>query len=104
MDICLSARDFPAHEALANGLVSRSIPGDKEKLLREALNYAGNISKLSPIAIIGTKRALVYNRDHGVPSGLNQIGEWNMCMLQTGDIPKALQAQATKAEANFSKL
>lgn len=134
MDVCLSARDFPAHEALTNGLVSRTIPGDREKLIREALNYAGNIAKLSPVAIVGTKRALLHIRDNPVASGtllfsffccifktilsngvlfqlffiefqgLNQIAEWNMAMLQTGDIPKALQATMAKQTPVFSKL
>ncbi|XP_046841370.1 delta(3,5)-Delta(2,4)-dienoyl-CoA isomerase, mitochondrial-like [Xenia sp. Carnegie-2017] len=102
-ELCFTARKFMAEEAKSFGLVSR-IFQDKESLLNGALDLASHIAKMSPIAITGTKKNLNYSRDHGVDESLEYMATWNMSMLQTEDILKAVQAGMNKEEASFSKL
>eukprot|EP00400_MALV-I_sp_L67-5_P000983 gene983-1101_t len=72
--------------------------------VQDCIDYAANIAKLSPVAVIGTKRSLLHCRDHGVLSGLNQIAEWNACMLQTQDIPKVMEAKMSKTQPEFREV
>lgn len=62
------------------------------------------IASKSPIAIVGTKRALLYARDHTVREGLEMVATWNMAMLQTNDVMEAAGASMQKRNATFSKL
>jgi enoyl-CoA hydratase len=56
------------------------------------------------VAVAGTKRALLYARDHPVRAGLDQVATWNMAMLQTGDVMEAATAAMQKRPAVFPKL
>lgn len=67
-DVALSAREFSAAEALANGLVS-GVEESKEKLLERGLGMAELIAGKSPVAIMGTKEIVNYSRDHTVVEG-----------------------------------
>lgn len=67
-DICFSARDFGAQEAMANGLVSRVL-ASKSELLEAGLEMARAIATKSPVAVLGTKEILNWSRDHGVADG-----------------------------------
>ncbi|XP_028404557.1 delta(3,5)-Delta(2,4)-dienoyl-CoA isomerase, mitochondrial-like [Dendronephthya gigantea] len=102
-ELCYTCRKFMAEEAKSFGLVSR-IFQDKESLIEGALDLASHIAKMSPIAVSGTKHNLNYSRDHPVDESLKYIASWNMSMLQTEDIIKAVQAGMNKEEATFSKL
>lgn len=42
-------------------------------LLEEVVEVAKTIAEKSPVAIQGTKRSLIYSRDHTVQDGLNHI-------------------------------
>lgn len=42
-------------------------------MLSEVIKLAEEISKLSPVAVQGTKHNLVYSRDHTVQEGLDHI-------------------------------
>ena len=46
---------------------------DRDSLLAGALNLASTIASKSPVAVQGTKMALVYARDHSVADSLNQV-------------------------------
>jgi delta(3,5)-delta(2,4)-dienoyl-CoA isomerase len=102
-ELCYSGRAFPSHEALTHGLVSKVHP-DKEAMLTAALDLAATIARNSPVAVQGTKRSLVYSRDHPVQAGLDHVRQWNMSMLQSEDVMKAAKATATKSEPSFSDL
>eukprot|EP00794_Sanderia_malayensis_P008144 gene8144-9014_t len=102
-ELCYTARKFHSDEAKAFGLVSGVYP-DKESLMESAVSMATQIAEKSPVAVTGTKQQLNYARDHSVEEGLNQVMTWNMSMIQTEDIMKAVQAFLGKSKATFSKL
>lgn len=102
-ELCFTGRQFTAQEAKEMGFVSR-ICSDRESLVKEAVELAGEISKKSPVAVSGIKHNLIYSREHSAKDGMEYTATWNMAMLQSEDVMKAVQAGLTKEEATFSKL
>lgn len=64
-DVCLSARDFSAAEALAVGFVSQ-VHDTKAAALDAGLKMAAFLAGKSPVAVQGTKEILNHARDHSV--------------------------------------
>jgi Delta3,5-Delta2,4-dienoyl-CoA isomerase len=87
-ELCFTGRDFNAAESLQIGLVSRVT----ENLVTDALELCSTIASHSPIAVQGTKKALLYARDHSVTDGLDQIGAFNALALQSNDLATAFAA------------
>lgn len=77
-DICLTARDFSAEEALRMGFVS-GVYDNKKAALDRGLELAKLIAEKSPIAVQGTKAVINYSRDHSV-----EDGEWLVFVLLCG--------------------
>ncbi|CAO3661873.1 hypothetical protein G6F70_002060 [Rhizopus microsporus] len=102
-ELCYSARNMYADEALQCGLVNK-VAENQEAVLTEALNMAKLIASKSPIAVMGTKHLLNYSRDHSVDEGLAYTVTWNAAMLHTEDIPLSVQATLSKKPAKYSKL
>lgn len=67
-DICLTARDFDAQEALTMGFVS-GVFDSKKAALDRATELAKLIAEKSPVAVQGTKAVINYSRDHSVEDG-----------------------------------
>jgi delta(3,5)-delta(2,4)-dienoyl-CoA isomerase len=103
-ELCLTARDFDANCALNLGLVSRI----SDAVLADGLTLCGQISQHSPVAVQGTKRALLFARDHTVAQGLEQVGMYNMLALQGDDLMTAWKASKQQrpdfADIPMSKL
>uniref|UniRef100_A0A0A9Y7G8 Delta(3,5)-Delta(2,4)-dienoyl-CoA isomerase, mitochondrial n=2 Tax=Lygus hesperus TaxID=30085 RepID=A0A0A9Y7G8_LYGHE len=103
-ELAFTARKLDAMEAKECGLVNR-LYTNKENMVKEALDVAEEIASKSPVAVQGTKRSLVYSRDHSVQEGLNHIAMWNQTMIQSEDFMNASVAQATKGSVPvFAKL
>ncbi|KAF9158484.1 putative enoyl CoA hydratase [Actinomortierella ambigua] len=102
-ELALTARNFGAEEALAQGYVSKVVD-NQEKVLAEALATATIIAEKSPIATMSTKHLLNYSRDHSVDAGLEYTAAWNQVMLQSPDIPEAAAATMQKKKGVFAKL
>ncbi len=102
-DVCLSGRNFDASEALQMGLVSRVVSGHAA-LLEHAITLCAEIASHSPVAVQGTKKGLIYARDHSVADGLEQISSYNALALQSQDLQNAWMARATKTKKKFSNL
>ncbi|WPH01216.1 Hypothetical protein R9X50_00405200 [Acrodontium crateriforme] len=102
-DVCLTARDFDADEALRVGFVS-GVFDDKQTALGKAVDMARLIASKSPVAVQGTKEVLNYSRDHTVVEGLNYVKVWNAAMLQSQDVVDAMTAGLQKRKPTFSKL
>lgn len=68
-DVCLSARDFLAEEALSVGFVSQ-IHETKAAAVDAGLRLAGFIAGKSPVAVQGTKELLNHARDHSVAESM----------------------------------
>lgn len=66
-DICFSARDFGADEALREGFVSK-VMSDKTEALNSAIAMARGWAAKSPVAVQGTKELLNYSRDNSLTS------------------------------------
>jgi len=102
-ELCFTARVFKADEAKDMGLVSRTF-SDREKMIASAVEVATLIASKSPVAMQGTKEALVYARDHSVDESLRQIRTVNQTYLQSEDVIKSVTAMMTKEQAVFAKL
>jgi delta(3,5)-delta(2,4)-dienoyl-CoA isomerase len=102
-ELCFTARNLSAAEALAGGLVSQ-VFADRAALLAGTMAVAATIAQKSPIAVMGTKHNLLYSRDHSVEAGLGYVATWNMAMLQSSDFLVAVTASLQKRPAVFAKL
>lgn len=67
-DVCLTARDFGAEEALRVGFVSE-VCESKAAALAMALAKGRLLASKSPVAVQGTKEVINFSRDHSVPDG-----------------------------------
>lgn len=103
-EICFTGRKVDSVEATSCGLITR-VYEDKNSLLAAVVDIAEQIAAKSPVAVQGTKKSLVYARDHSVQEGLDQIALWNQFMLQSEDFATAAMGAATKqTDITFSKL
>ncbi|KKP06789.1 hypothetical protein THAR02_01081 [Trichoderma harzianum] len=102
-DVCLTARDFSAQEALAVGFVSQVHEG-KEKTVQVAIELAANIAGKSPVAVQGTKELLNHARDHSTVDTLRYTQLWNSVALQGADFPAAILSVLKKQKPTFAKL
>jgi Delta3,5-Delta2,4-dienoyl-CoA isomerase len=99
-ELCLTGREFSAEEALQMGMVSRVT----ENVFIDALALCSIISCHSPVAVHGTKKALLYARDHSVADGLDQIGAFNSLALQGQDVQKGFTALTRKQKPTYSNI
>jgi Delta3,5-Delta2,4-dienoyl-CoA isomerase len=99
-ELCYTGEFFDAQEALRIGLVSRVTP----HVLQDALQVAQKIAANSPVAVLGTKRSLVYSRDHSVAEGLEHVATHNTLALMTDDIHAAVMASKQKTPPQFQRL
>ncbi|XP_003385723.3 PREDICTED: delta(3,5)-Delta(2,4)-dienoyl-CoA isomerase, mitochondrial-like [Amphimedon queenslandica] len=102
-ELVFTARKFSSEEAVAMKLVSHVYP-DRPALIEAAVKMASLIASKSPVAVQVSKINLNYSRDHTVDESLDYMATWNMCMLQSEDLLKAVQGQLQKETPKFSKL
>jgi len=102
-DVCLTAREFGAEEALRVGFVS-SVYENKEAGLEAALRTCKNIAEKSPVAVFGTKEILNFSRDRSVEDGLKYTAIWNGAMVQSDDVKTALLSGIQRRKPKFEKL
>jgi Delta3,5-Delta2,4-dienoyl-CoA isomerase len=102
-EAAFSARVFGAEEALKERFVSR-VWGSKEDLVREGLQMAKVIAGKSPVAVQGTKHLLDQAWGRTVEDNLNYTAVWNMGMLQSTDVERAMMSGLRKRVPTFEKL
>ncbi|OAA42229.1 enoyl-CoA hydratase/isomerase family protein [Metarhizium rileyi] len=102
-DVCMSARDFSAEEALQVGFVSQ-VHEDKARTVQAALDTASRLAEKSPVAVQGTKELLNYGRENSTAAALRYTAVWNSVALQAGDVPSALMSVFSKKKPTFEKL
>ncbi|KAI1178679.1 enoyl CoA hydratase-like protein [Nemania sp. FL0916] len=102
-EVCLSARFFDAHEALAVGFVSQVLES-KAEAVAAATKLAVLIASKSPVAVQGTKEILNHSRDNSVAESLRYTAVWNSAMLQSNDVSTALLSGMKKTKPRFEKL
>jgi Delta3,5-Delta2,4-dienoyl-CoA isomerase len=103
--VCLTGCYFNAQDALQIGLISQIVHGPTvDALLHDAVQLCHSITIHSPVAVLGTKKALLYARDHTVADSLNQISSFNAMALQSDDLTLAIQAAKEKKQATFPSM
>ncbi|ORX67065.1 ClpP/crotonase [Linderina pennispora] len=102
-DICYTARNVPAKEAQAFGLVS-NVYKTKDESMKAAFELAETIASKSPVAVVSTKHLLNYSRDHTVQEGLEYTALWNALAHNSKDMGVAMMASLQKQKATFPKL
>lgn len=102
-ELAYTARKFDAEEAQKMGFVTR-VFNSKEEALAGSMELARDLAAKSPLAMVGTKRMITYNRDHSVQDGLDYIATWNASALQAPDMMLTLKARQEKKTAIFAKL
>lgn len=87
------------------GFVSRTLgPGSRrEEVIEASMQTATEIARQSPVAVFGTKRNLIYGRDHSVEDGLEYAATWNGAALQSEDLHRSMQAGLSNKSKNDSK-
>ncbi len=99
-ELALTGRDFTAAEALELGFITR-ICKDRKSLCEEAGKLAAEIAACSPLAVQGTKDAIIYSRDHGVHAGLGYGAQKNSALLPCEDVMEAFAAFMEKRPPEF---
>lgn len=101
-DVCFTGRNFGCDEALAQGFIQRSYK-TKDEAINAALSYAAELASKSPVAMLGTKRAINYSVDHSTEDGLRQIAEFNGHGLGE-DFIKGAMSFKSKKKPEYGKL
>ncbi len=99
-EMAYTGRKVFSSEAEKIGLVNQ-IFSDQTTMIDHVQQLAKVIAAKSPLAIRGTKKSLLFARDHSVQEGLNQIQLWNAAMLFSNDLMSAMQAQMMKQSPTF---
>ncbi len=98
-----TGRRMPASRAHELGLVNE-VFDDHDAMIAGVMEIAAEIASKSPLAIHGTKEAIVYARDHPVPDALEHIAVWQTGMFQPADMMEALTARAEGRAPVFDDL
>lgn len=102
-ELAYTGRRWPAAEAHAAGFVNAIHP-DQDTMLAAVMETAAQIAAKSPMAVWGTKRAVLYAREHTPADALEQIASWNAAMLDTDDMGEAFAAKAEQRAPDFPDL
>ena len=81
-----------------------SVHADPEALLAAAMDMARAIAAEAPLAISGSKAAIIYARDHSVAEGLEWAAVMQGSIWNTADILAAIQARVTRAPGDYTSL
>jgi enoyl-CoA hydratase len=96
-------RRLPARRAYEVGLVNE-VFDDHESLVAGVLEIAQEIAAKSPLAIWGSKAALLHARDHSVGESLDFIATWQTGMFQPADMMETFAARGDRRDPVFDDL
>ncbi|CAJ0539394.1 Ff.00g070300.m01.CDS01 [Fusarium sp. VM40] len=102
-DVCLTARDFSAQEALSVGFVSQ-VHDSKQAAVHAGLALATTLAEKSPVAVQGTKELINHGRDVSVAESLRYTKVWNAAAVQGKDFAEGLMSGLKKTKPRFAKL
>ena len=92
-----------AGRALAIGLVNAVLP-DAAALLAHTLALAGQMAEKSPLAIVASKRAMNFARDHTTADALDQMALLQSALFDIDEMRRAIDGWRRKAAAGFDPL
>lgn len=96
-ELIYTGRDLSGDEALSLGFVSK-VCQTKQETVDEALKIATSISRRSPVAVQGSKQNLAFSADKPFDVGLRYNAIWNMSMMQSVDVEKAITAIFSRSD------
>ena len=99
-ELCLTGRDFSADEALKIGFLTHLEP-DHDAMIKKAGELAAEIASCSPLAVMGVKDTMRFNKAHGVEAGLRYVAQKNAAILICEDGMEALTAAMEKRKPVF---
>ena len=102
-ELAYTGRRMEARECERRGLYN-AVFETEEQMMEAVMATAREIASKPPLAIYGCKRIITYSRDHSTADALDQIGVWNMSMLQPREMMEAMAANAEKRPGTFSDL
>lgn len=97
-ELIYTGRDLSPEEAVNLGFVSR-ICDTKQLAIDEAFKTARLIASRSPVAVQGSKQNMKFSGENSFHSGLDYNAIWNMSMMQSGDITKAIEAILSRSKS-----
>jgi len=100
-ELAYTGRMVKAEEAQRIGLVNQ-VYADRSAMLDAVTQLAHTIASKSPLAMRGTKEAILYTRDHSVADGLNYIATWNAAMIMSDDLQEAMRAMTEQRTPEFN--
>ena len=83
-----------------HGFVNR-VFADKTEMLAGVTQIAELIASKSPLSVRGTKRNVLFARDHSVAESLEYIANWNAAMFYSNDLQAAFQATVMKQTPQY---
>lgn len=98
-----TGRRLPAARARELGLVNE-VFDDHESMLAGVMELAGEIAARSPLAVHGTKEAILFARDHSVADALEYIAVWQTGMFQPADMLESFRARAEGRDPVYDDL
>ncbi len=102
-ELAYTGRKLPASEGQQYGFVNRILP-DNDSLLAAAMELAAEIASKSPLAMMGTKRIINYQRDHSIDDGLSYVLAWNTGLMQGEDLLRSFTAVLKKQQPKYENL
>lgn len=100
-ELAYTGRKMFGAEAEKYGFVNR-VFATKQEMLAEVTTLAEHIASKSPLSIRGTKRNILFSRDHSVAESLEYMANWNSAMFYSNDLMAAFQATMTKQSPEFA--
>jgi enoyl-CoA hydratase len=100
MELILTGRTMTATEAAATGLVTRVVPA--EATLDAALELAGRIATMPPLAVRAAKAAILVAHDRGLSDGLATEREAFFGLFDTDDQAEGMAAFTQKRPPAWS--
>jgi enoyl-CoA hydratase len=98
-----SGRRMPAARARELGLANE-VYSSHESTIEAALALAAEIAAKSPLAVLGTKQAINYARDHGVAESLEHTALLQAAIFESGTLHEAVAASRAKRAPEFAAL
>lgn len=96
-ELIYTGREIHPNEAERIGFVSK-VCDSKDQAISAAIDTAAIIASRSPVAVQGSKRNLLFSRDKSFAVGLDYNAVWNMSMLQSEDVTRAIQGLLQREE------
>lgn len=78
-------------------------PSRRAEVVEASLLVASEIAEQSPVAVFGTKRNLIFARDHSVGDGLEYAATWSGAALQAKDLATAMKAAGKSSSSSSSR-